>query len=296
MTTIKNIKKVDEKTCTFEVHQTTVGHANAIKRIFKTYIPVVGFDPNGITIHENTTGVRVEFIRHRIEMLPIDNTMFDAKNTPETVTFTLKMKNENKDYRMIPVLGKNFMASNKKTYFDPEFLILELKPGQSINLEGKLKLFEKRTIVNRNTALVFYTYDQDKMLDRGTYNFNFTIESFDAFPVDELIQLGKKMYTKTFTDFLTNIDNPDITRFDATTHTVTINTDDPHTFGNAIVQDILVNSKTKGIIFCGYKQPHSTKEECIIRIELEPPLTDPEKINEMLRKEIKDALGRLIKF
>ena len=80
---IKNIKKVDDSTRKFELQRTTIGHANAIKRIFKTNIPVVGFDPSGIQIHENTTSVRVEFIRHRIEMLPVNNTAIDLSVTFE---------------------------------------------------------------------------------------------------------------------------------------------------------------------------------------------------------------------
>jgi DNA-directed RNA polymerase subunit L len=293
---IKNIKKVDDKTLTFVLGPTTVGHANAIKRIFKAYIPIVAFDPNGTIIHDNNSSVRVEFIRHRIEMLPIDNSQFNQKNTPESVTFELKVKNEAKDYQMLYVQGKHLVASDKKTYFDPNFLIHSLKPGQSLHLEAKLKNFDRRTIVNRNVALVFYTYDQEKNIKDGTFEFNFVIESFDSLPISELFQVGKKVYVKLFNEWLTNLDNPEITIFDHTTNSVTIISDDPDTFGNAIVQDILVYSPNKeNITFCGYRQPHPTKQECIIRIELKDQLTDSEKNIAMMKQEISDAILRLIK-
>lgn len=289
-----NFKKEDNETVTFVIGPTTVAFANTVKRIFKAYIPVVAFDIDSIKIDpENTnTSLRKEYIEHRISMLPIDNSKINGKVNPAGITFEIKVENKNKDFEMLDVLGKHFVASDKKTYFDPKFMLLQLQPGQKLHLTANLKFFEKRTIANRNNALVTYHYDPTKHIGNGLYNFNFMVESFDSIPINDLIKLGKEVFVKVFQEYLDQLDNTDIYQFDPKMHKVRIITDDPHTIGNIVTQDILVNSKEK-IDYCGYRQPHPTELVCEIKIESE--LIDDTKHAEWTKTLLKDSLQRIIK-
>lgn len=291
---IKNLKKEGEDTVTFTVGPTTVAYANAIRRIFTAYIPVVAFDIDSIKINSDT-GLRKEYIEHRISMLPVDNSKIN-KADPKTITFELNV--ENKTFEMMDVLGKHLIANDKKIYFDPKFMLLQLQPGQKIHLTASLKLFERRTIANRNVALVTRKYDPSKPLGNGLYNFEFAVESYDSIPIDNLIKLGKTTFVKVLQEYLDQIDNDRIFQFDPKMHKVRIVTDDPHTIGNILTQDIETSAsratagRLEKLLFCGYRQPHPTELICEIKIESEN--IDDSAHTEWMKSLIKESLKRLI--
>jgi len=292
---ITNIKKIDDQTVTFEVKSVPIPEANALKRIFKTCIPVVAFDPDQIKIHKNTTSLRDEFLVHRISMLPIDNMQITGKVNPGSITFELQVKNDHKDYQLIQVLGKDLVPNTKKVYFDPQFLLTEIKPGQELHLTAHLKLFDEksRSIQNRNTLHIFYTYDPKKELPKGRYDFHFTLESFGSYPVNNLITLGKKYFAETFRYYLENLDNDQVFRIDEKMHTVYITTltrEDVHTIGNLLVQNMLDNHRD--LEYCGYKQTHPTENICVLKIIPASESTSAA----WLRKHIREALQRIIKM
>lgn len=288
---IKNLKKEDNETVTFVFGPTTIAFANTLKRILKAYIPVIAFDIDSIKIEpENTNmSLRKEYVEHRISMLPVDNSKITGKTN---ITFELKVENKSKEFEMMDVLGKHLVASDKKTYFDPEFMLLQIQPGQKLHLTAGLKMFEKRTIANRNNALVTYTYNPEKHLGNGLYEFNFLVESFESIPINDLIKLGKETFAKVFQEFLDKIDNSDIFQFDSKMHKVRIVTDDPHTIGNIVTQDILTNSKEK-LDYCGYRQPHPT--ELICEIKLESEKIEDSAHTEWMKSLLKESLNRIIK-
>lgn len=286
---IKNIKQIDPDTITFTLGPTTIAFANTFRRILSAYIPVVAFDINSIKINpdETNTSLRKEYIEHRISMLPIDNSKISSKVDPSTITFEIKMENKNKEFEMLDVLGKDLVPNDKKVYFDPKFILLQLQPGQKLHLTANLKLFEKRTIVNRNNCMVAYTYSH---INGGLYNFNFTLESFNSIPVNDLLKLGKETFNKVFQEFL---DKVDTFTYDPKLHRIRIITDDPHTFGNIITQDILLNPPAEQLDYCGYRQPHPTENICEIKIESEK--IDDTKSAEWLKSLIIESLNRIIK-
>ena len=66
-----NILQNDENSLNFELKNTNVSFANAIRRTIISDIPTVVFDEKNTTFHSNTTRLNNEILKQRLGCIPI---------------------------------------------------------------------------------------------------------------------------------------------------------------------------------------------------------------------------------
>jgi len=174
--------------------------ANSLRRIMEMEIPYLAFD--NIHIEYNNSLLHNEFIKHRIELIPVH---VDYKNIYEIVTekydLELSHKVKSKQTERITVSSKHFDFS--KSQFKNiipayegiyDYPITKLCLGQKIKLTTKLNIDIGKTHSKYSlTSCSMYTYDTEDEPNKDT-EYNFTIESCCYFgPINprQIFMLGK---------------------------------------------------------------------------------------------------------
>jgi len=131
----------------FEIKNTPVALANALRRTFSSLCPTVTFNDSyeskSIVVNNNTSSLHNEFITHRISLIPINmtdnhnlsfNTKFNEKTSKRMYSFT--------DSTMIPVFSLNIKNNLKSAGLRDQFGIInvtsndfEIKLGEDTILD-----------------------------------------------------------------------------------------------------------------------------------------------------------------
>lgn len=279
---IKNIKKLNSDKISLEIHNEDISISNAIRRTLISKIPTYAFSDIDISI--NTTSLHNDFIKHRIELIPLK-----YANELEDITFSLK---DETDGILKDTTTKMLKSSNGKKYFDEDILLIVLKHNQEIEFTAKasknIGSFHSKHNPVSNVAME-HIIDPIKMakVDKndpsyenkiqrqvledknGNKAVKLTIESIGMFPVEELFNKAIDVIIEklNFLEKSIKDENPEkiqIIQFNPIENTndyIIYNED--HTMGNLIVNHLQKNSKCS---FAGYKKPHPLEDKIIIRI------------------------------
>jgi DNA-directed RNA polymerase subunit D len=134
MAKVNNIKHSKDKfsiSLNFDVNDGDLSLINSIRRIMLSEVETYAFDD--IKIIKNTSVMNDDFLRSRIELIPI---IYNFKDSLEEVLFKLNIKSDQPNKR---VYSGDFKADNNKIYFDKEILLNSLKNNEELIIEAKLK-------------------------------------------------------------------------------------------------------------------------------------------------------------
>ena len=155
-----NILQNDENSLNFELKNTNVSFANAIRRTIISDIPTVVFDEKNTTFHSNTTRLNNEILKQRLGCIPIF--INDLTIPIEDYIVELSKKNETnsvqylttQDFMIQNVKNKKYLAATEvNKIFPPNkitgdyILFARLKPkitedipGEELNFSAKMTI------------------------------------------------------------------------------------------------------------------------------------------------------------
>jgi DNA-directed RNA polymerase alpha subunit len=281
MSIIRNKKKLDDNTLSFEMHGVDISIPNAIRRILIAKIPTFAFST--IKIISNKTSINNDMLKTRIELIPLKSTDPDIANAE----FKLRVNAEDET---VDVFSESLKSSDGKKYFPDNLLLLTLKPKQSIELTCSAikdipSVNYKHSPVG--TAVLQYLPDENlikklpkdaTVLDKeraylrdtdGNPSVKIIIESLGNYPVDKLYDMTCEIIIEKL-EFLKSAikqENPEklqIIEFKPMDNTFDyiINKED-HTLGMLINNQ---NLKNKNCSYTGMLKSHPLEEKIIIRI------------------------------
>lgn len=271
---------------------------NTIRRIILEELPAYAFDNNKITIKKNTSVYNNDYIRNRIENLPIPNieNNFDLKEYEMIRDIILNniVDNENKDenYNLLNMYVKKknetdeimnitsndcefFMKGEKiDTIYDNPILICKLKPEEEIEFSA---------VINKSMALKHSRYSLVgiccyEQINENEYIFKF--ENRNQIKNKEIFNRACQIIIFRLENFLNKIKNK---KFSSDKYGKIILDKESHTLGNLLSRGL---QDSNDISFASYKKDHLLIEEVVIEY-----VTNTDKsINEILDKTVNDQI------
>lgn len=171
---ISNFKRKNN-TLSFAIKGINVAMANAIRRAIITNVPIAAIEK--VTIDKNSSVLADEILAHRLGLIPIKtNAAF-----PDT-TFLLDV--ECNSDKLKTVYSGDLKSSNPDVVAVYDSMpIVNLSKGQVIKLEAITRLGKGRDHAKWQGGLASYEVDE-----KENDKFNFFVESYGQYEVDELIK------------------------------------------------------------------------------------------------------------
>jgi len=134
MAEVTNIKHSKDKysiSFNFNINNGELSLINSFRRIILSGVETYAF--HEITITRNTSVMNDDFLKSRIELIPI---FYNLKDNLDDLLFKLNIKSSIPSQR---IYSKDIIANNNKIYFDKEILLNCLKKDEELIFEAKLK-------------------------------------------------------------------------------------------------------------------------------------------------------------
>jgi DNA-directed RNA polymerase subunit L len=279
----------------------TINHViiNTIRRIMLEELPGYAFDVNKISIKNNTSVFNNDYIRNRIENLPIPNleNKFDVDeyesirniilnniiqdkdddiNNYHLLNMYLKKKNDSDHIINITSDDCEFYLKGKKikSIYNNPILICKLKPNEEIELS---------TVINKSIPLQHSRYSLVgiscfEQVNENEYIFKY--ENRDQINNKEIFNRTCKIIIFRLKNFLSKIKNQ---KFLNNNHGKIILENENHTMGNLIARGL---QDDKNINFAAYKMDHLLIKE----LTIEYIINNNKSINEILNKTVNQQI------
>lgn len=319
MSYFKSVKKDDNGTLTFELHNTDLSFANALRRIMHSEVPKIAIDVNSVTIDENTSMLHNNMWMQRLGYVHINH---DVASKYEIDEIKFNLEKENKDDYIVDVLLSDFTTTFRGDVIENLFLykdalIGKLKLDQKIELYGHLtqniaknndalfshasgigyhfkrdekllKKMIKEKKLNKEEQEIFLTSEGDRHFiknEDGTPSVViFTIETTGSITPNELVKQSmgvlENKLKESSGNYHVQIADCEFKAFDF------IFKDEDDTLGNLLQSFMLMN---KNVVYCGYIVPHPLDNILLIRVALDKD-NDKENVISEFENGIKNAI------
>lgn len=279
----------------------TINHViiNTIRRIMLEELPGYAFDINKISIKNNTSVFNNDYIRNRIENLPIPNleNKFDVDEYESIRNVILNNIIQDKDedinnYHLLNMYLKKINDSDHiinitsddcefylkgkkiKSIYNNPILICKLKPNEEIELSA---------VINKSIPLQHSRYSLVgiscfEQVNENEYIFKY--ENRDQINNKEIFNRTCKIIIFRLKNFLSKIKNQ---KFSNNNHGKIILENENHTMGNLIARGL---QDDKNINFAAYKMDHLLIKE----LTIEYIINNNKSINEILNKTVNQQI------
>lgn len=173
---ISNFKRKNN-ILSFTIKGINVAMANAIRRAIITDVPIAAIEK--VTIDKNSSVLADEILAHRLGLIPIKTDI----TFPDT-TFLLDVECNSDKLKII--YSKDLKSSNPDVVpvYD-NIPIVNLSKGQEIKLEAIAQLGKGKDHAKWQGGLASYEIDE-----KERSKFNFFVESYGQYNIDELINVA----------------------------------------------------------------------------------------------------------
>jgi len=161
---VKTSNKGHELTC--QLKNVPVSFVNALRRTLLTGIPTVVI--RDVQIHENTTQIPHEMLKHRMEMLPVDVLPTDAGTIKEAkIELHVLADKGAKDIRIITTDDFKIESAREKLLMrdrdlDTPILFLKMRPNETVRITASLAV-ENELVSQVCTATSMWHVDEERV-------------------------------------------------------------------------------------------------------------------------------------
>lgn len=271
---------------------------NTMRRIMLEELPGYGFDINNISIKSNTSVYNNDYLRNRIENLPVPNieNKFDLDeyesirntilnkiiededeiNNYHLLNMYLKKKNDSDQIINITSDDCEFFLKGKKvkSIYNNPILICKLKPSEEIELSSVIN----KSIPLDHTRYSLVGISCFEQINEDEYLFKY--ENRDQISNKEIFNRTCQIIIFRLKHFLSKIENK---KFSSNNHGKIILENENHTLGNLIARGL---QDDKNIEFAAYKMDHLLIKE----LTIEYVINNNKTINEILNKTINEQI------
>lgn len=280
MAKVNNIKHSKDKysiSFNFDVNNGDLSLVNSIRRIILSEVESYAFDD--IKITKNTSVMNDDFLKSRIELIPI---IYNFKDDLDDLVFKLNIKSTNPSQR---IYSKDLISNNNKIYFDKEILLNCLKNDEELVFEAKLKKGtgkqhakwnqichlgykfkeddQKNKLIVKKDGEINKSFPNEKQRNYLINKFNnpttvmFEIESNENVDVKIYVNMSIEVFIKKLNFIKESIKNENKSKIDIIEYIPIKNTfdyhiqDENHTIGNLIMNYCGLH---KNILSSSYQQ------------------------------------------
>ena len=294
MATLENMKTINngfELSC--ELKNFPVSFVNAIRRILIGNLPTVVI--RDVQILENTTQLPHEMIKHRVEMLPVKVSTFDAA-TIKDAKIELRVLPDKENDRVRTITTDDFVVESgregllmKDRDLGTPLLFLRVQKGESIHIKARLAL-ENEQVSQVCTATTGWHIDPelaaaarkeyaeagndvrifDNSLVQRYYSrdaggrpnwFDLSIESVGVLPSKDLLKMAVEILRKKVDTYVKEALENIQREKDEGTYSITLE-QGGHTVGY-LMQEVIYGDAN--VNFVSYDIPHPLRNTMVLR-------------------------------
>lgn len=294
MATIDNIRATNKGfhlTCEFK--NFPVSFVNALRRVLIGNIPTVVI--RDIHIHENTTQIPHEMLRHRVEMLPVNVMPTDAATIKDAkIELRILPDRDNDRIRVITTddftveSGREGILMHDRDLGTP-LLFLRVRKGESVHITGRLAL-ENEQVSQVCTASTRWHVDEElaararkefeeagndvRIFDNSMFQryyargedgrpnwFDMFIESVGVMQSKDLLTLANRILLKQVDEYVKEALENIQRESDEGTYSISLERGG-HTIGY-LMQEIIYSNRD--VSFVSYDIPHPLKKTMVLR-------------------------------